>query len=190
MSSIIKLRWYNLVGGIIFTFYGFAIHSLPVGFLNLFIVCTNIYYLNKIYRRKEAFQLVEVTPTDAYFNYFLQFNMPEIATYFPSFKLNDISDVHSEHIVSFLLLRDAMPAGVFLGTKENETLQVLIDFVTAPYRDLKPGDFIYKKNTTFFIEKSISKIQIQTNNKLHIGYLQKMGFKKNNTLNAYFLELI
>ena len=43
MSSIKKLRWYNLMGAAIFSFYGFAIQAYPVGVLNLFIVLANVY---------------------------------------------------------------------------------------------------------------------------------------------------
>ena len=47
MSSIIKLRWFNLVGAAAFSFYGFMIGSLPVGFLNLFIVWILLVLKNK-----------------------------------------------------------------------------------------------------------------------------------------------
>lgn len=55
MNSIIKLRWINLLGSSIFSFYGFLIAALPVGFMNLGIVLINIYHLVKIYRSKEYF---------------------------------------------------------------------------------------------------------------------------------------
>ncbi|MFN3410709.1 MAG: hypothetical protein ACK4YF_00930, partial [Exilispira sp.] len=48
MSSVIKLRIFNLIGSLIFSVYGFIIKSYPVGFLNLFIVFVNIYYINKL----------------------------------------------------------------------------------------------------------------------------------------------
>ena len=35
MSSIKKLRWYNLVGAAVFSFYGFTIGALPVGILTV-----------------------------------------------------------------------------------------------------------------------------------------------------------
>ena len=42
MSSIVKLRWFNLTGATMFSAYGFVIGAWPVGFLNLFIVAINI----------------------------------------------------------------------------------------------------------------------------------------------------
>ncbi len=53
MSSIVKLRWINLLGSSLFSLYGFMIGALPVGFMNLGIVFINIYYLIQIYRTNE-----------------------------------------------------------------------------------------------------------------------------------------
>lgn len=49
MSSIVKLRWINLIGSALFSLYGFLIGALPVGIMNLGIVLINIYYLVKLY---------------------------------------------------------------------------------------------------------------------------------------------
>jgi len=49
MKDIVKLRFINLVGAILFTVYGFIIKSYPVAIVNLIISFTNIYYLFKIY---------------------------------------------------------------------------------------------------------------------------------------------
>ena len=49
MSSIVKLRWFNLVGATMFSTYGFIIGSLPVGFLNLFLA--DAWYRGALARR-------------------------------------------------------------------------------------------------------------------------------------------
>ena len=49
MSSIIKLRWYNLIGALLFSIYGFLIGALPVGIINAFITLIDIYYIHKMY---------------------------------------------------------------------------------------------------------------------------------------------
>lgn len=48
MKNIIKLRFINLVGSLLFTFYGFTIKAYPVAIVNTVIVFTNIYYLYKL----------------------------------------------------------------------------------------------------------------------------------------------
>lgn len=181
MSSIVKLRWYNLVGAAIFSFYGFAIGSLPVGLLNLFIVMANIYYLSKIYTRKEMFKLITTNLNDSYVKYYLDFNKTEISYFFPGFevKIPDKKKGESE-LITMLLLRDSLVAGVFIGLKTDCELHVLVDYVSAPYRDMKAGNFIYKKNIHLFKDKGIERIICETKHPLHKQYLRKMGFKNTN----------
>lgn len=48
MKNIVKLRFINLIGCILFTIYGFIINAYPVAIVNLVIAFTNIYYLYKL----------------------------------------------------------------------------------------------------------------------------------------------
>lgn len=48
MKDIVKLRFINLIGCILFSIYGFIIKAYPVAIVNVVISCTNIYYLYKI----------------------------------------------------------------------------------------------------------------------------------------------
>lgn len=47
MTSIIKLRIVNSVGGLLFVFYGFLLQpiSKPIIITNIIIFCINLYYL-------------------------------------------------------------------------------------------------------------------------------------------------
>jgi hypothetical protein len=64
MSNILRLRWINMVGGIIFTFYGYLIGAIPVFVLNGMIVLIDIYYIVEIYRAQDTFSLMETKPAD------------------------------------------------------------------------------------------------------------------------------
>ena len=81
MSSIIKLRWINLLGSCIFALYGFLIGALPVAFMNIGIALINVYYLVKIYGSKEYFKLIPLRTDSLYFNYFLEFYKEGIEKY-------------------------------------------------------------------------------------------------------------
>jgi len=180
MSSIKKLRWYNLLGAAIFSFYGFAIGALPVGFLNLFISLADVYYIYKMYSYKEAFQAVFVKSDDNYLHYFIDYHKTEIKQFFPEFSNNAFEPGSDSNFILFLL-RDAKVAGVFMGINEKSVLTVHLDFVTAEYRDLKPGDFIYKSNTDLMSAHGITKLVCKTENKTHQKYLAKMGFESKTT---------
>ena len=187
MGSIIKLRWINLIGSLVFAIYGFMIGALPVGFMNLCIVGVNIYYLVKIYRLKEYFKIMPIEKDSKYLDYFMKFHAKGIEKYSDGYEGN------YEHMdVSFFVLRNMVPAGIFLASHyEDETLKVDLDFVIPEYRDFKIGKFIFKDKKSFFHEKGYSKLICFASNEKHINYLEKMGFKKDATheQTVYVLEL-
>ena len=191
MSSIKKLRWYNLLGASVFSFYGFAIDALPVGILNLFIVLVDIYYLFKMYSQKDAFKSIVVEPSDPYLDYFLDFYQAEIKEFFPAFDKTILKDEElSRTPFVMLLLRNAVVAGVFVGMKNNQILYMHLDFVTAQYRDLKPGDFIYETNIGLIKDQGIKQLICTTENEHHKKYLLKMGFEGQPNSHAVFVKNI
>ncbi len=179
MSSIIRLRWLNLAGSAVFSFYGFAIGSLPVGLLNLFIVFVNIYYLFSIYSRKDAFKLIAIQHDNPYLKYFMDYYHDEIIKFFPDFDERKKYILEKrEHPLSLLVLRNAAVAGIFLGHINNDEMQVDLDFVIPEYRDMKPGHFLFKKNAGYFKSMGVQRIVSPAKNKKHADYLRHMGFVK------------
>ena len=73
MSSIVKLRWINLVGALLFGTYGFMIGSLPTGFMNVGIALIDIFYLVKMYGSKEYFTILPITEDHQYLDSFIHF---------------------------------------------------------------------------------------------------------------------
>jgi len=174
MSSIIKLRWINLLGSLLFSTYGFMIGSLPTGLMNLGIVFINIYYLVKIYRSEDNFKLIPINKDDEYFKYFLDFYKPGIKLFTDEFSFEKQDDV-----VRFFILRNTVPAGIFVASKQDEkTLKVELDFVTPEYRDFKIGNYIYNNSKNYFLNKGYSKLVSVSSNEVHIQYLKKMGFEE------------
>lgn len=190
MSSIKRLRWLNLAGAAVFSFYGFAIHAYPVGYLNLFIVFANIYYLRQMYSFKDAFKAIEVKNTDAYLQYFVEFYKKQISDFFPNFNKEIYMESPKEDVVSILLIRNAIVAGVFIGVREGENLRVVLDFVAPAYRDLKPGEFIYKKNKALFTELGVTTFKCVSGNEVHQKYLRKMGFVFENKKKVTYVKSV
>lgn len=186
MSSIVKLRWINLVGAGIFSAYGFTIGALPVGVMNLGIVVINIYYLRKIYGREEYFQMVPVDKNSQYFKYFLEFYQEDIEKYFShnNFRVVDTT-------VGLYILRNLVPAGVFLATEENEhTLRIQLDFVIPEYRDFKIGNYIFEDRKEYFLNLGYDTFHSYAVNKKHEDYLEKMGFRKIDQQKNLFEKVI
>lgn len=184
MSAIVKLRVVNVIGAIAFSIYGFIIGSIPVAAMNGFIVFINIYYLVRIYRDQEYFQLLEVDEYSNYTHAFLEFYKEHIKTYQPSF----VFEVKRNF--SLFVLRDMVPAGLIQGSlDENGILRIDLDFVIPRYRDFKVGSYLFKDNLDFFRSRNIQAIRASAGNKAHNNYLEKTGFKQTSGDEKYSYKL-
>jgi len=175
VNSIVKFRWINLFGALTFSIYGFIIGALPVGFLNMFIVLVDIYYLSIIYSKKELFETLEVRPDNKYLIRFLEFHNLDIQKYFPGFAYKP-----ELNTITFFVLRNMTVAGIFLAHRENDdTLKVGLDYVIASYRDYKNGQHIYLRVKKKFVEAGFKKVVAVGNSKEYVHYLKKLGFSEN-----------
>lgn len=175
MSSILKFRWINLAGAVLFSAYGFLIGALPVGFLNAFIALVDIYYLYSIYSKKEVFEILEVRADNKYLLRFIEFHEKDIQHFFPGFAYQP-----ELNTVSFFVLRNMAVAGVFLAhRKENHCLSVGLDFVLPEYRDFKNGKYIYLRLRNHFIDDGYTKVIAEGKSEKYSQYLAKLGFERN-----------
>lgn len=173
MSSIVKLRWYNLAGAAMFSAYGFSIGALPVGFLNLFIAFADIYYLVKLYKEKELFEIMDINKEGEYLKYYIENHIDDIKKYFPNFE-----NFEKEGRKAFYLLKNGIPIGVMVGCRRDiDSFMIELDYVGPQYRDFKMGKYIYE-NLEFIKNMGYNKIVTKYDSKEHYKYLEKMGFKE------------
>ncbi len=172
MSSVLRLRIVNLVGAIFFTAYGLLIGAYPIALVNFIIIGINAYYLYQILTAKEYFDLVEVRPTSQYLMLFLKVHAKEIKHFLP-----DFSYLPTDTTLVFFMLRDMMPAGLFIAEpRGGGALWVHLDFVIPGFRDFKIGHYLYTQKAGFFKEKGLRKIFSPSGNPAHANYLRQMGF--------------
>jgi hypothetical protein len=172
MSSILKLRLINLAGSIAFVIYGALIGAYPVAVVNLMIVFINLYYLRQMLGSREFFRLLEVSPRSGYLRAFLDYHAAEIRRFLPGFNY-----APREGQLVFFVLRDMVPAGVFIGEREGEgTLRAVLDFVIPKYRDFKTGRYVFRDQTAFFREHDVREIVSDPGSRVHSEYLRRMGF--------------
>jgi hypothetical protein len=176
-NSIVKLRWFSLIGSTLFTIYGFTIGAYPVGAVNGFIMLTNIFFLSKMYTQKEYFRTLEVKKGNKYLKDYLEFNKEDIQKFMPGFLV-------AEHDISLLILRNMQVAGVFLAERKEDRLLVKLDYVSKEYRDFKLGKYIYNDCKSLFKDKGLHYYVSESQSKKHNNYLKKLGFveqKENNS---------
>ncbi len=174
MSSIVKFRWINLVGAIMFSTYGFFIHAIPVCILNGMIVLVDIYYLYTIYSKKEVFETLQIKSESEYLSRFVTFHNDEIQKICPGFLYNP--DMNS---VSFFVLRNMSIVGLFLARSESDkVLTIGLDYVIPEYRDFKNGKYVYYNLRKNFIDAGFTMVKADGNNLISDKYFKKLGFKK------------
>ena len=171
MSSVKRLRWINLIGSLVFAVYGFLIGALPVAIMNLGIVIINSYYLYTMYTTKDYFKLLAVSEM-SYFNVFVNTYEKDMK-HFMAFD-ETLDDPSLERL---FILRNTIPAGLVVGKSNNQTFEILVDYVTPQYRDFKVGYFFYEEQQAFFKEKGVARLISKPGNESHQQYLKKMGFE-------------
>jgi len=183
-NSILKFRWINLAGATLFSTYGFVLAAYPVGILNGFIVLVDLYYLKKVYFKKDIFDLLEIRKDNKYLLKFMDFHQQDIVKYIPGFSYKP-----EMNTISFFVLRNTAVAGIFLAHEEaDNVIKVGLDYAVPEYRDFKSGKFIYQSMQKRFEEKGIKRVIAEGHTRKHIDYLKKCGFVESSE-NVYFKEI-
>ncbi len=174
MNSIVRFRWINIVGALLFSTYGFLIGAIPVFILNGIIVLVDIYYLKKIYSKEEIFDTLEINSESDYLIKFLNYHNNRIQKICPGFAYNP--DMNT---VSFFILRNASVAGLFLAHRDDKNiLSVGLDYVLPEYKDFKNGKYVYFNLKDSFIEKGYTSVKAKANDLQYVKYLKKLGFNE------------
>jgi len=175
VNNDLKFRWLNILGCTFFIGYGVMIGALPIILTNSILFLINLFYLIKIYRTHEDFNLVEFKGGEKLVHKFLSFYQDDIGVYFPAY-------VHEEEgeRLSFVVLRDLVIANIFVATLRDDGVAfVQLNYTVAKYRDYEVGRFIFNKENKFLLSKGVKKLVYkQSFNKKHEAFLKKMGFEK------------
>ena len=177
VTNDIKFRWINSLGCLSFVFYGILIHAFPIVLTNSVLLAINSYFLFKIYRRQEKFELVEFTKDAALIPRFLSFYQKDIQAYFPDFIMGE-----NKEEIKFVVLRDIVVANIFVATVDTDgNAFVKINYTVPKYRDYKVGRFLFDEGKEFLLSRGIKRIiYLQVDNMQHEKFLKVVGFKNEN----------
>lgn len=185
MSSIARLRWFNLAGALTFTAYGYLISAWPVTAVNFAIALVNVFYLAQLYTQRDYFKTQAIRPDDAYLREFLQFHQQLIQRWYPNADL----DLPADAFV-LLSLRNMAVAGVFAANRINgDTLKILVEFVIPEYADRKVGRFLYRDNRDVFTGQGIRRLVVDTGEIRNEDYFRAMGFRDSHVYGSEQLVL-
>ncbi len=173
VNNDLKFRWLNTSGNVAFIIYGVVLGAIPIILTNVILLTINLFYLYKIYNRKELFELLEFSNGGIMVDRFLSFYQEDIAAHFPEFKREQLQGK-----LNFVVLRDLVVANIFSAkVAADGTAEVVINYTVNKYRDYKVGRFIFDKEKQYLLAKGVTKIYYkQVANKRHERFLEVMGF--------------
>ncbi len=174
LANIRALRVVNLAGALVFTVYGILVSAYPVAVVNGFIVLVNIFYLVRSEKKtEEAFTLITTDSDDALVRRFLGFYGPDISTFFPDFSAEE-----TEPLVCHVVLRDMVPAGIFIHRSPGAgRIDVLVDYVVPAYRDYRNASFLYGALQDWLSGRGVDTMSTSSHVATHRRYLKRMGFR-------------
>lgn len=174
VTGAFKFRTINMVGQVTFIIYGVVIHAFPIIIANSVLLLINIYQLYKLLQSKEQFKYVPIQLSDKIIDNFLKFYDKDVKSYFPNFHYLPTLQQH----ISFVVLRDAAIANIFIATidsKGNATVQ--INYTVPQYRDYKVGRFIFEQEKKYLLSNGVQQV-VYTNvtNDNHLQFIKVLGF--------------
>lgn len=173
-KSILRLRIAGLIGALTFLVYSIAIEAYPIAVVNVIAASIHGWHLRTLIRRKaEIFRILHVEPDSSYLLDFLDFYRDEIQGRFqPEFAYQP-----SENQVTAFILRDMVPAGLFIGEPQDDhTFHVSLDFVIPQYRDFKIGNYVYSSDSALLTDTTPTCVWANASTREHAKYLTRMGF--------------
>lgn len=176
MSKILRLRIINLLGALAFTIYGIGLGAYPIFLVNGFIVIIDIYYLVKMFRNRDKFEILKMKDDEEYLKRFYDHYKNDIEIFFPGFKKNDL-----EGKINFFILRNLQPVNlVSLYKQDNGIIEVILDYTIVSYRDFLNGRYLLTIIKEIVNDKSPIQLVTKPKSEAHIKYLKKIGFNKND----------
>lgn len=179
MSSVIKLRIINTIGSVVSGIYALICGAFPLALMNICLIIINVYNLYKLLKTEQEYDLIECKMDDSMLNYFLECYKEDIKEFFPGFKgCSSCNKV-------FVVYCNGNPAGVLLGKADGDCVDVVIDYSIPTYRDCSVGTYLYSK----LPGANVKKLKFaQEESEVHVAYMKKMGFQKENNVYVKYLS--
>ena len=150
----IKFRLYNLLGCTCFIIYGFASHAFPIVITNGILFTINLFYLIKLYKHREDFELIEISGEEKLVEKFIAFYKDDIKEFYPNFNASQLTGN-----INYIVLRDLVIANIFSAkVLENGDALVQINYTIKKFRDYKVSKFIFEKKQKELSAKGIKRI--------------------------------
>lgn len=175
-SRVLRFRWLNLIGSLLATFYNAWAGIWPFVVMNGAISLINVYWLVRLNRERHdaaVYEVVPVTPDDAYLHRVLDVHAGDIAATHPRFARTAL-DAGGRR--AWLVVRGDETVGVVVVRGEGADAVVELDWVTPRFRDFTPGEFVYRRSG-IFSDLGFTRVVVDAPPADQRAYLERVGFR-------------
>ncbi len=143
-QRITRLRIINLAGSAILLVYNLVLGVWPMVALNAALSLIQIYHLRILWGSRHdaaTYEVVTARPGDDVVRHVVAKHDAEIRQFHPHF--TSVTDSTS----AFLVMTGDTVVGLVLARIEPDGTAILdVDYVTPPYRDFTPGEFVFRRS--------------------------------------------
>ncbi len=140
MTSVVKLRIFNICGSTISMIYAIFGGAWPIVLLNGSLVAINTFQLIRMRVSKFRYSYVKTDLKDKNLAYFRFLYSDDIIKCFPEYNFGTDSEGEAH-----LVYCDSEIVAILIGRRDREIFCVDIDYVTPKYRDLSVSKNLYKR---------------------------------------------
>lgn len=169
MTSVVRLRVVSLAGSLAYAVYGALIGAWPVMIANGIIVILNMWNLRKVLKPTADLDAVPMDVEAPFLSDFLKSHLGDIRQSQPEYE-------SSSNDTAFVLMRDGMPAGVVVGQRAEDRLNITLDYVLPAFRDCRLGRWLYGDGSALLRGLGIREVTASPRTRAHQEYLVGVGF--------------
>lgn len=171
MTSVVRLRIVSFAGSVVFVVYGALLPSVPIIITNAAVAALNVWFLRKEFAPNRDLGAVPIAADAPFLLDFLRSHTSDIRVFHPDFDAPQVGDF------ALVLTRDGLPAGALVGTPDDGTLRLDLDYVMHAYRDSRIGHWLYSGGTKVFTDAGFDRITARPSSDAARTYLLNVGFE-------------
>ena len=141
-ARVLRFRILNLAACLSLVAFNALVGVWPMVGMNVATSLINLWFIVAMVRTRHddtAFQVLQVSPQDAYLHHFLSVHAADIARFHPAYAGVEGDDL------AFCVLKGDETVGVVLVRREGDVAKVQLDYVTPRFRDFSPGEFVWRR---------------------------------------------
>lgn len=153
-TRLVRLRVLNSVACVVLVGYNAALGVWPMVAMNVVLVAINAWALTRLLRERHdarVYDAVPVAPGEPLLAHLLERHLADVARLNPQLAGVRTAELVARADHAFLVTTGDQLVGMVLaadGARPDEQV-VLLDHVLPPYRDLTPGEFVFRPDGPF-----------------------------------------